>query len=437
MGKQMKENKLSRKKIVELTLRFMARAVLRKYKPRVVAITGSVGKTSAKEAIFSVLAGSFHARKSEKNYNNEIGVPLTILGVASGEMSLFGWFLVFAKWLGIMLFSVRYPEVLVLEMAADRPGDLAYLSEFVHPEISVITEISASHLEYFKTLEGVLKEKATLVKALDEKGLAVINIDNPYLAKLKNKMKTNVLGFGFSEEAQVRATDVFLNDREMAGLSFKLSYKGATMPMRLNNALAKENVYAALSGIAVGIGMGMNLVEIGTNLENFSLPPGRLNLISGIKNSWIIDDTYNASFKSCEAAFSLLSQLGQERRKIVVLGDMLELGTQTEEAHRALAGKFLESKGAVFISVGTRMQLAVEELRKQNFSGEIYTFRDPQEAGKKLQSILRFGDLVLVKGSQGMRMEKVVEEIMAEPEKAEKLLCRQNKKWKNIPWKEV
>ena len=426
-----------KKRLMEWPLRFMARTILRKYRPRIVAITGSVGKTSAKEAIFSVLSRNYRIRKSEKNYNNEIGVPLTILGVESGGSSFFGWLIVFLKWFGILIFPATYPEILILEMAADRPGDLAYLAEFAHPEISVITEISASHLEYFKTLDSVLKEKATLVRALDEKGLAIINIDNPQLAKLKTSLKSNVLTFGFSDEADAKATDVLLSGKEMRGLSFKLSYKGTTMPMRLNNALAKEHVYAALAGISVGIGLGMNLVEIGTNLENFSLPPSRLNLLSGIKDTYIIDDTYNSSLKSVEAALATLVQLSEGKRKIAVLGDMLELGTQMEESHVALARKFLETKGAIFISVGRRMQFAVSELRKQKFSGEIYAFRSPLEAGKKLQELLRAGDVVLVKGSQGMRMEKVVEEAMVEPEKAEKLLCRQNEEWKNIPWTEV
>lgn len=434
---------------LERLLRFMAITILHKYKPRIVAITGSVGKTTAKEAISAVLSGSFRIRKSEKNYNNEIGVPLTIIGIESGGKSLFRWFLVFLKWLSVIIFPVKYPEILILEMAADRPGDLAYLTDFVRPDISVITEISASHLEYFKTLEGILREKATLVKVLDEKGLAIINTDNSYLAKLKNGLKTNVLSFGFLETADVRALDVFLNccdnqnnsvgffEREIGGLSFKLSYRGTTMPIRLNKALAKQHVYAALAGISVGVGLGMNLVEIGTNLENFSLPSGRLNLVLGIKDSIIIDDSYNSSFDSSKAALKVLSEIGMNNRKIAVLGDMLELGGDTESAHVALAGKFLESNGAVFISVGRRMQFAVSELKKQKFSGEIYTFQSPMEAGRKLQEILLAGDVVLIKGSQGMRMEKVVEEVMLEPQKADLLLCRQNKEWKNIAWKEV
>ncbi len=432
-------------KYLEKCLRFMASMILKKYKPKIIAITGSIGKTSTKEAVYAVLFRNFNVRKSEKNYNNEIGVPLTIIGTDSGEGSFFGWCLVALRWLAVWIFPIKYPEVLILEMAADRAGDLQYLVEFAHPDISIITDISASHLEYFKTLDEILKEKATLVKALDKQGLAILNIDNIYLEKLKNGLNANVLSFGFAENADVRAMDVFLNccgengdllgflQRKINGLSFKLNYKGTTMPMRLNNILAKHNIYAALGGVSAGIGMGMNLVEIGASLENFILPSGRMNLISGIKNSFIIDDTYNASASSTLAALEMLCELRGDR-KIAVLGDMLELGVNTEKDHMAVAKKFLEIKGDVFFAVGKRMQFAVEELKKNNFKGEIYVFQNPMDAGLKLQEILCNGDVVLVKGSQGMRMEKVVEETMLEPQKAPGLLCRQSEKWKNIPF---
>ena len=445
----LENNKSQKVRRLEQILRFMASAVIRKYKPRIVAITGSVGKTSAKEAISIVLAGHFRIRKSEKNYNNEIGVPLTIIGINGGGKSVLGWFLVFLKWLSIIIFPAKYPEILILEMASDRPGDLKYLTDFVRPDISVITEISASHLEYFKTLNGILKEKAVLVKVLDEKGLAILNIDNAYLAKLKTELRSNVLSFGFSESADVRALDVFLNyhnnqnssasslEQETNGLSFKLSYQGTTMPMRLSRALAKQHVYAALAGISVGIGLGMNLVEIGTGLDGFFSPTGRLNLLPGIKNSFIIDDTYNSALNSSEAALDVMQELGVGKRKIAVLGDMLELGENTETDHIVLARKFLEIKGDIFIAVGRRMQFAVSELRKRKFTGEIYNFSNPMDAGKKLQEILSVDDMVLVKGSQAMRMEKVVEEVMLETQKAESLLCRQDAEWKNIPWREV
>lgn len=424
---------------LQRALRLMAILVLKKYNPKIISVTGSVGKTSTKEAIFTVLAGHFRVRRSEKNYNNEIGIPLTIIGVYSGCSSFWKWTKVFLKWLAVIFFPLEYPEILILEMGADRPGDIKYLTGFVKSNIGIVTDVSLSHIEFFKSIEEISKEKGTLIKELDVNKLAIINIDNPYVAKLKEEIKASVITIGFSKEADMQATDpafVYseennnLEKRELKGLSFKLNYKGTTIPVRLNNVLAKHHIYSALIAAAVGTSMGLNLVEVGAALENFSSPCGRMNLIEGIKNSLIIDDTYNSSPTSALAALDVLGEI-EAKRKIVVLGDMLELGTETEKEHRHLAKKFLEIKGDIFFAVGERMQFAVDELSKHNFSKEnIYSFNNSPEAGRKLQEVMASGDLILVKGSQGMRMEKVVEEVMAKPQKADELLCRQNEDWK-------
>jgi UDP-N-acetylmuramoyl-tripeptide--D-alanyl-D-alanine ligase len=446
----MSNHKSKKLLLLEKLLKGMASLILKKYRPKIIGVTGSVGKTSTKEAIFSVLASHFRVRRSEKNYNNEIGLPLTIIGAESGGSSVFGWGFVFLKWLYIMIFPFRYPEILILEMGADRPGDLKYLTGFIHPEISVITDISGSHLEFFNSIENVAKEKGTLVRKLGERGLAVLNIDNPYIKKMRSQIKSKVLTFGFSEESDVKATDVSFNytngddqlgihsqNKKIKGLSFKLSYKGTIIPVRLNNILSKHNIYAALAGICVGIELGVNLVEIGSALENFCLPFGRMNLMKGIKGSLIIDDTYNSSPVSAGAALEVLGEI-ESGRKIAVLGDMLELGVNTEAGHRSVARKFLEIHGDIFFAIGDRMKFAADELKKHNIDpASLFVFEDPMTAGKKIKEIIDEDDLVLVKGSQGMRMEKIVEEVMAEPNKSGFYLCRQSRTWKEKPWTKV
>ena len=446
-GKNNKSNnKMSQKKtkiiFLEMILRFMSSLILKRYRPQVVAITGSIGKTSAKEAIFCVLKSSFAVRKNEKNYNNEIGLPLTILGAETGGKSFVKWGLIFLKWLGFIFLPLgrMYPKVLVLEMGADRPGDIKYLTDFIHPTIGVITDISESHLEFFKNIEGVIKEKSTLVKSMSSKGVAILNADNRNVLGLKNKIQAGSVTFGFSQESQVKANSPAFNYDEgenIQGISFKLSYQGSTLPVRLNNILAKHQIYAALSAVAVGVEMGMNLVDATQALCDFSSPRGRMNLIPGIRNSLLIDDTYNASPASTNAAIETMGEI-ESLRKIVVLGDMLELGEETEEGHERIARKFLEIKGDIFLAVGKRMQFAVSELIKHNFNeSNIFSFSNSVEAGIKLQEIIREGDLALIKGSQGARMEKVVEEVMANPESAKKLLCRQENRWKLVPVKNL
>lgn len=434
------DNDKSQKKIwLEKFLRWMAIFILKKYNPKIIGITGSVGKTSTKEAIFSVLASRFRVRRNEKNYNNEIGIPLTIIGAKSGEGSLFAWVGVFLKWLAVAVSPFEYPEILVLEMGADKPGDIQYLMEFIHPNVGVITDVSPSHIEFFKTLGNIAKEKGALVRSLNEGGLAVLNADNEYVIKLKEQIKAEVITCGFLENADIQATDpsFVYNDeqeKEIRGLTFKLNYEGTTIPVRLNNILARHQIYAALSAVAVGIKFEINLVEIAAALENFSSPCGRMNLLKGIKNTLLIDDTYNASPVSTCAALSVLGEINA-KRKIAVLGDMLELGEETESGHREVAQKFLEMKGDIFFAVGPRMEVAARELQKNNFPLEhVFSFADPMEAGLKLQEIMREGDLVLVKGSQGARMEKVLEEVIFEVLLTESLLCRQSKGWKEKPF---
>lgn len=431
------------KKIVylEKVLRFMSGVVLRKYNPKVVGITGSVGKTSAKEAIFLVLNDSFDVRSNEKNYNNEIGLPLTIIGAKSGNSSIFGWLKVLVKWLWVITFPVKYPEILVLEMGVDNPGDMDYLRSFIPVDVAVITNISNSHLEQFKTIEKIAKEKFKIAKDLSRDGLVVLNIDNHQVQEMyRNKYKnnSNVFLFGFTDESEVRAVDVNFSYRneDFSGINFKLQYEGKIIPVWLPNIVARHHIYAALAGVCVGVYFKISLMDISKSLEMFSSPVGRMNLMGGYRGSVLIDDTYNASKVSTLAALEVLSEI-KSRRKIAVLGDMLELGDQSLDEHKEVIKKALKL-GVLLYVVGESMILAAEQVllsdRFSQFRGSVSLNSNPVDAGEEVKEILDFGDVVLVKGSQSMRMEKAVEVIMEKPFEAEKLLCRQDKVWKSRPF---
>jgi UDP-N-acetylmuramoyl-tripeptide--D-alanyl-D-alanine ligase len=418
---------------LEKILRLMAKMVIKKYKPKIVGITGSVGKTSAKTAVDLVLATKFRVRSNQKNYNNEIGIPLTIIGAESGGKSFVKWMGVFLKWIIIIIFPIKYPEILVLEMGVDRPGDMEYLLSFVPVDVGIITNISGSHLEFFKTLENILDEKGKINKKLPLDGAAILNGDDGKLMAYKNQSSAPVSVFGFSEKAQFKAENISFSE-EMSGIYFRLNYNGKSVPVRLKHVLADYLVYAALSAVAAGIHFKINLVDIAAALENFSPLPGRMNLIPAIKKSYAIDDSYNASPTSVLAALKILEKISP-KRKIVVLGDMLELGLEEEKGHREVGKKVFEIKADLFFAIGERMESAVKELRSLEYPEEkIFYFDNPEILGRKLQEEIQEGDLILIKGSQGMRMEKIVEEIMAEPQRAEELLCRQNKEWKKLPF---
>jgi len=193
-------------------------------------------------------------------------------------------------------------------------------------------------------------------------------------------------------------------------------------------------VYAALAAVSVGSIFKINLIDIAEALEPLRAPTGRLNLLEGARESYIIDDTYNASPISTVAALSVLGQL-KAKRKIAVLGDMLELGDQTELGHKEVGKKIFSENINIFIAVGRRMHYAILQLIALGFpKANILQFDDPISATERISQIVREGDFILVKGSQGMRMEKIVEKIIADPSQSKKLLCRQNKEWKKIPF---
>jgi len=422
------------KKIVEIILKKLAAAVLKKYRPKVIGVTGSMGKTSTKEAIFAVLDQKFNVRRNIKNYNNEIGVPLTILGAESGKKSLLKWLGVFWRGLGLVFFKNNYPEILILEMGADKPGDIKYLMSFINPDIGVITGIGDMpvHVEYYKSPVQVAREKARLIEFLEPDDFAVLNFDDGYVKNLATKTKAKILSYGLAEGINVRVTNYNLSfgfDPTVSGIAFKIEYEGKVIPLKFDGIFGEHQVYPILGACAVGLALGMNFVEILDGLKNYKAPRGRMNLLESIKHSWILDDSYNASPVATLAALETLSKF-EGRRRIAVLGDMLELGEFTESAHRKVGEKIKECAD-IFFALGERMNFAADEAKKVGMSRvNIHYFDTAEAAGLALQMIMQKGDIILIKGSQSMRMEKIVEEIMARPEKASELLVRQEREWK-------
>ena len=418
------------KKIIQYCLKFLSRRIIGKYQPEIIGITGSVGKTSAKLAVAAILSPDFQVRSSPKNYNTETGVPLTIINAKNPGRSVFGWLTVFIR--GLLLIikrDVKYPHVLILEMAADHPGDLDYLVKLAPPKVGIITAIGPAHLEFFNTVENVAAEKKKIITTLNSRDFAVLNNDNPLTVELKNKTKAQVITVGLNSEAALFASDIVL-DKEKYSLNFKLNYQGSFVPVNLENILGRPAVYAVLFGAAVGLIYGLNLVAIAAHLKKYQSPAGRLKLLLGVKNTKIIDDTYNASPLSVKAALETLSHLNCQGRKFAVLGDMLELGALTKAAHAEIGEEVARLGIDYFIAVGECSRHAADAAKQYGMNEDrIYAFDDSLAAGKFIQDKIEAGDLLLVKGSQGIRMEKIVKEIMAEPAKASELLIRQGEEW--------
>lgn len=421
------------KQLLQSILRWLTKRILDQYRPTVVGITGSVGKTSTKDAIAIVLEAAFpgRVRRSPATYNNELGVPLAVIGAVSPGRSVAGWLAVLGRAAWLLARSRDYPKVLVLEFGVDRPGDLAYLLATVPVKVAVTTAVGdlPVHVEFFSGPEAVLAEKAKLPAVVPASGYAIVNADDEASAAVfRRAAKGAVLTYGFGPAADVRASNYGLK-ADGSGVAFKVNHKGATVPVWLPNVYGRQQVYAALAGAATGIAFGLNLVQVAEALGRYAPPPGRLRRIAGIKGSWILDDSYNSSPLAALAALEVLRELPASRR-IAVLGDMLELGKYTPEAH-TLVGEEAGRVATILFTVGARSRFMAEAARRAGMpTDRVQEFDTVVDAGRALQQVLQPGDAVLVKGSQGMRMEKLVEEVMAEPNRAAELLCRQGPGWK-------
>ena len=409
------------KKIIVAILSWESRLILKKYKPFIIAVTGSVGKTSTKDAIYTLLSPTCHMRKSEKSFNSEVGVPLTILGVENGWNDPIIWIENIFHGLELIFFRSKYPECLVLEIGADHPGDIRSVTEWMKPDISVITRVSdvPVHVEFFPSADELAKEKSYLVKALKKTGTAVLSADNERVREM-GKLTTpeqKILTFGITFPATVSASDIVFNFP--TGMSFKLNYEGNSIPVQLKGVLGNQHAYPILAAVAVGLGKNISIAKLVEAIGNHVPPRGRMNLIAGINGCTVIDDSYNSSPDALEEALSAMSKISVPGKKVAVLGDMLELGKFSPDEHKK-AGVLAMKSCDVLVTVGPRSKLMGE--------GAV-SFDTAMEAAEYVKGIVAPGDAVLVKGSQSMRMERVVKALLLDPVQAPVLLVRQEKEW--------
>jgi UDP-N-acetylmuramoyl-tripeptide--D-alanyl-D-alanine ligase len=420
-------------KTLRATLKKLAQLVIWRYRPGIVGVTGSVGKTSTKLAIAAVVGSVRRVRVSSGNLNNDLGLPLTILGDWSAAelklvsrdtpagtarlRKLFFWTkVIFTGVSRIITKAKEYPEILVLEYGADRPGDIKYLLKIARPNVSVITAIGETpvHVEYYDGPEGVAREKGRLIECLPAAGFAVLNYDDETVMRLAPRTRARVISYGCEKGAELRVSrfENRVEDGRPAGITFKIEYTGSSVPARIDGAFGKTHAYAAGAAAAVGLIFGMNLVKISEALGSYKPADARMQLIPGVKGTWLIDDSYNASPLSMQAALDTLGEL-PAKRKIAVLGDMLEIGKYAPEAHEHV-GDIVRLVVDALFTVGPRAKFIADAAIKAVMKREnVRSFDTADEAGKPLETFMKPGDIVLIKGSHAMQLDKVVEEVKA------------------------
>jgi UDP-N-acetylmuramoyl-tripeptide--D-alanyl-D-alanine ligase len=424
------------KNLVVYILKKLAQGVVFKYKPKIIAITGSVGKTSTKDAVYAVVSKVAHVRKSEKSFNSQIGLPLTILGVPNAWNNPLGWIQNILQGLWLLIYPAKYPRWLVLEVGIGKPGDMDETASWLRSDVVIITAIGETpvHIEFFESRDQLIEEKSRLIKTLKPDGLLVLNKDDDAVMGMKEKTKCRLVTYGFKAEADVMGGSESIAYTEKSegipeGIIFRAEVGGASLPVEIEGVFGRNHIYASLAALAVAHGLKWNMLEAIDALKHYEIPPGRMRIIPGISDSFIIDDTYNSSPFACEAALRTLGEV-KASRKIAVLGDMLELGRHTNEAHAAV-GALTKDMADYLLTVGPRAQAIKEGAEKAGMNPKnILEFTNSGAVGEFLESFVKAGDLVLVKGSQGMRMERVVERIMKDKSNARTLLVRQEDFWK-------
>ncbi len=426
--------KITFKKIIAYILKKESQLVLKKYKPKVVAITGSVGKTSTKDAVYAVLLKISYVRKSEKSYNSEIGLPLTILGCSNGWNDPSVWLLNILKGFWLFAWPHKYPKWLVLEVGVGKQGDMKRTASWLKTDVVIMTAIgdTPAHIEFFNSRDHLIEEKSKLIKTLKKNGLLVLNADDKSIIGMKTKTKNRIVTYGFNEDADIIASGdkIFYNEiGKPQGVIFRVDEGGTSLPVIIEGVFGRNHIYATLASIAFAYGEKLNILEAINALKNYDVPPGIMRILKGINDSLIIDDTYNSSPFACESGLNTFGEINNNGRKIAVLGDMLELGRHTKEAHENI-GKLAKEKADLLIVVGPRAKAIATGAKEAGMEEKnIFEFSNSKEAGEFLKTIVQKDDLLFIKGSQGMRMERVVEAVLEDQKNKNNLLVRQEPEW--------
>lgn len=430
------------KKVVLFILKRLAIDRMKKFTGKVIAVTGSAGKTSTKDAIFAVLNTQFKVKRNEKSMNSDFGLLLTILDIPSGFSSALTWSWLLIKAAFNSLFK-DHSEILLLEYGVDKPNDMDFLTSVAKPDVAIVTNIYPVHLDegQFKNVEAIFKEKSKIAHALKGSGKLILNTDNPLLYDFaKSWEKKGAITFGKNEEADYLISST---KTSLEGVGFMITHHDIKMQVSAP-IVGGYQCYVIAPAIICADLFGVPLQNALNTLTKFRLPPGRMNVIEGFNNSTILDGSYNASPEVVKEALKTLRDVAKEadnglrkgekpHRRIAVLGNMNELGDDAKTLHE-MVGAEVKDSADILITVGGNARVIGEiALGKGMDEKSVFYFATALEAADFFRKKIEEGDIILVKGSQNnVRLEKFVKEIMVRPEDSKKLLVRQEKVWEKL-----
>lgn len=398
-------------------------------------MTGSIGKTTAKDALAKILARHFRVQVSPASFNSEFGLPLAILGEPSGFRNPLKWFWILLK--GCLKSWRKLDcDFLILELGAEKRGDLAQLLTLIQPAIGITLAVAPVHLNpgQFRSLADVAAEKCLLAKSLPAQGWAILNADDFQVRNFYSKAAKIFFSQRTALSSEARRTVQKANllraekiTENLTGLSAEIVWRQERVKLNLP-ILGCQNLTPILAAIAGGLAIGLKLEVICRSLQDFHLPAGRGNLLAGLNGAWILDSSYNSNPVSAAAALASLARLKITGRKIVVLGQMNELGKNSVKFHQELGQQAAKVADEVLGVFGEAKLLVKSAQRKP-----AYFFHEAERAANFLLPRVQKGDLILIKGSQNkVRLERLVFKLLANPKRDQRFLCRQNTNWQKL-----
>jgi UDP-N-acetylmuramoyl-tripeptide--D-alanyl-D-alanine ligase len=425
-------NALLRAPIAAL-LALLARMVLRKYRPQIIMVTGSVGKTSTKDAVAAMLSEHTNVRASEKSYNSEFGVPFTILGVHNPWRSPLAWLQVFEEAFMLIAFPAHYPKILVLEVGADRPGDLARILRIATPDAVIVTRLPdvPVHVEAYANPRAVREEEFAPAYALAPGAPLVISSRDRNAREMAKNTQAKVLTFGFSDDADIRLQEpkVIMHEHTPLGMEAVAYIGEKEYALYASGALGRPQILAPAAALATAVALSIPMDEALAGLATYIPPAGRGRILRGLHGSTLIDESYNSSPAATEEALQSLALLSGARRRIAVLGDMLELGRYSRDEHERI-GKLAHEYADSLYAVGPRSKAMRDAAIDAGLpEADAKWFETAREAAHALRDAIETGDALLIKGSQSVRMERIMETLLEDPTDSV-YLVRQDKEWK-------
>ena len=427
-------------------LRFFAKLQIRKINPFIVGVGGASGKTSLSNFLYIIFSKKYSVRQS-KGKNSETGIPLDILRLGIHGYTYQEWFKIMVLAPLKVLFDFKKYEVYIAEMGIDsplEPKNMSYLLKIIKPKIGVLTNISFEHSVYFDPLtsekdfsqrgENILqltaRQECLLLTSIDEDGTAILNIDDENIKKAKEEIRAKII----TVSKENKKADFYIENIKNFVDEFLLqfNYEGKKYELKIENPLPEHFAYSYLLAIATAKAYGIDVESSIKYLESdFYLPPGRMSVFKGVKNTVIIDSSYNnATLTPMLDLLSFVCDIGKQRRRIGIIGDMRELGTMSKTLHEEVAKKILQTLDVAILIGPLSQKYIMPVLRKNDFS--YYSFLNFTSAKKTILEIIKPKDMILVKGSQNTLFLERAVEVLLENQKDKEKLCRRGEHWDRI-----